>query len=75
MKTFKELLAADIRKTIRLLKSDHVCGMGIENLKQVVRLSRETMEAGPKGTNCQYVFAETFSEVCMNDPFIRKFAY
>ncbi len=73
MMSFSDMLAVAIKAEIRKLRRDGVTGMGLENLKQVVRLPKEAYDAGPKGTNAQFAYAAAFRDVCCNDPTIRKF--
>ncbi len=73
MMSFPDMLAVAIKAEIRKLRRDGVCGMSIDNLKQVTQLPKEAYAAGPQGTNAQWVYAEIFGKVCTSDPTIKRF--
>ncbi len=73
MMSFTDMLTIAIKAEIRKLRRDGVCGMSVANLKQVTQLPREAYNAGPNGTNAQFAYHAIFTDVCRNDPTIRKF--
>ena len=71
MDKFKADLKKAIEDKIRDLKKDGTVGMGMANLKMVVRPPL----GGPSGTNCQWVYNEFFNEAVKSSSIARSFTY
>ena len=60
---FEKALKKAIASAIREAKRDGTVSMSLENLMQVVKPPRQSLDGAPRGTNARYYYKEIFEDV------------
>lgn len=71
---FRLQLERNISDTIKTLRKEGTTAMGLDCLRANTPTPSYFSEGAPKGTNCQWVYAQMFEETVKQNPAFARFA-